>query len=71
MSSGSSNESQLLLSSFIDSYLPQLKLMFSTLSEAAIQEEAAMAQEESTTAEVDIDRVLQRLIKRASAAQSE
>ncbi|KAF4695966.1 hypothetical protein FOZ60_002664 [Perkinsus olseni] len=59
-----------LLSSFIDSYLSELKLMFSTLREATIREEVASVQKESSTAEVDIERVLERLTERASQAQN-
>ncbi|KAF4729766.1 hypothetical protein FOZ63_017448, partial [Perkinsus olseni] len=70
MSAGLGDESQVLLSSFIDSYLPELKLMFSTLGEATIREEVASVQKESSTAEVDIERVLERLTERASQAQN-
>ncbi|KAF4662066.1 hypothetical protein FOZ61_002739 [Perkinsus olseni] len=70
MSPGSGDESQVLLSSFIYSYLSELKLMFSTLDEATIREEVASVQKESSTAEVDIERVLERLTERASQAQN-
>ncbi|KAF4671355.1 hypothetical protein FOL47_001558 [Perkinsus chesapeaki] len=63
-------ESRLLLDSFVDSYLPELKLMFSILPEDAILEEVRNSQSTSRTGEIDIEGVLERLVGRASASQA-